>query len=411
MLIAAALVPTRVAPPLAAQQEPAKPTESQEYSHAREPIGTVRQIYDGVLTPEMAVNTFRNIHRLFPTRTVAAASRPMPLPSAATPLSTVVFTDRGRRYDLEDYLHLNRVAALLVLHNGRVALEKYRFGNDERTRWMSMSIAKSITSTLIGAALKQGHIADLSDPVTRYVPSLAGSAYHDVSVRDVLMMASGVRWTETYTDPTSDRRSLLEAQISQVPGSAMGVMKRLPRAAAAGTVHTYSTGETQVIAEVLRGAVGKPLATYLSERIWSRFGMQNDAHWWLDSPNGVEIGGSGFSATLRDYGRFGLFLLNGGVAAGEAILPDAWIREATAPKRLRGGKPVDYGYLWWTGTTPAARRDSSYAAIGIYGQHLYVNPAARVVIVVWAAQRKPTGSDVIDDWAFFEAVVNALRAR
>ena len=93
-------------------------------------------------------------------------------------------SDRGKRYDLEDYLELNRVAGLLVLKEGRVKLERYRFGNSERTRWMSMSIAKSITSTLIGAAVKQGHIASLSDPVTRYVPSLAGSAYESVSVRD-----------------------------------------------------------------------------------------------------------------------------------------------------------------------------------------------------------------------------------
>jgi hypothetical protein len=115
----------------------------------------VRQIYDGVLTPEMAVNTFRNIDRLFPTRTVPRASTPMPLPPDAAPLRTVSFSDRGKRYDLEDYLELNRVAGLLVLEEGRVKFERYRFGNSERTRWMS--IAKSITSTLIGAAVKQGH--------------------------------------------------------------------------------------------------------------------------------------------------------------------------------------------------------------------------------------------------------------
>lgn len=137
--------------------------------------------------------------------------------------------------------------------------------------------------------------------------------------------------------------------------------------------------------------------------------MEADANWWLDSPNGVEIGGSGFSATLRDYGRFGLFVLGGGLAAGEAILPDGWIREATSPKALRGGIPLAYGYLWWTGTTPAAQRDSAYAAEGIYGQWLYVNPAAKVVIVVWSAQRTPTKSAVINDWLFFDAVVDALR--
>ncbi len=400
--VAAALLVTTAAGALRAQQG---------YPHAAEPIGTVRQIYDGVLTPELAVNTFRNIDRLFPTRTVPRASTPLPLPPAATPLGGVSFHDRGKRYDLEDYLELNRVAGLLVLKNGRIALQRYRFGNSERTRWMSMSIAKSITSTLIGAALKQGYITALSDSVTRYVPSLAGSAYAGVSVRDVLMMSSGVRWNETYTDPRSDRRRLLEAQISQVPGSAMAVMKSLSRAAIPGSVNNYSTGETQVAAEIVRSAVGRPLATYLSERVWSRVGMEADATWWLDSPDGLEIGGSGFSATLRDYGRFGLFVLNGGVTGEgrEAILPGGWTREATSPKVLRGGVPLAYGYLWWTGATAAAQRDGAYAAEGIYGQWLYINPAAQVVIVVWGAQAKPTESAVIDDWVFFDAVVDALR--
>lgn len=148
------------------------------------------------------------------------------------------FTDGGRRYALQEYLELNRVAGVLVLKHGRVKLERYRFGNFERTRWMSMSVAKSITSTLIGAALKQGRIASLSDLVTRYVPSLAGSAYDGVTVRDVLTMSSGARWSETHSDPKSDRRRLLEAQISQAPGSAMKVMRSLPRVAEPGTVGT-----------------------------------------------------------------------------------------------------------------------------------------------------------------------------
>src|SRR5713101_6967118 len=141
---------------------------AQQYPHGTEPIGTVRQIYDGVLTPEMAVNTFRNIDRLFPTRTVAGSSRPLLLPRAAVSLTDVHFSDRGKQYDLESYLELNRIAAILILQDGRVKLERYRFGNTDRTRWMSMSIAKSITSTLVGAALKDGFIRSLSDSVTRY---------------------------------------------------------------------------------------------------------------------------------------------------------------------------------------------------------------------------------------------------
>ena len=373
------------------------------YPHRAEPIGTVRQIYDGVLTPEMAVNTFRNIDRLFPTRTVRASTRPFPLPPSEHPLGSVSFTDNSKPYDLDSYLALNRIAALLVLQDGRVALERYRFGNTARTRWMSMSIAKSITSTLVGAAIRQGYIRSLSDPVTRYVPSLAGSAYDGVTVRDLLMMASGVRWNETYSDPTSDRRRLLDAQISQVPGSALALMKALPRAADPGTRNNYNTGETQVVAEVLRAAIGKPLATYLSERIWSRFGMETDAEWWLDSPDGTEIGGSGVSATLRDYGRFGQFILDNGIADGDSILPVGWVREATTPKTLRNGAPLDYGYLWWPG------RDSSFMAMGIHGQYLYVNPHARVVIAAWGARPHPTEGQVIDDWAFCDAVVTALK--
>jgi CubicO group peptidase (beta-lactamase class C family) len=273
---------------------------------------------------------------------------------------------------------------------------------------MSMSVAKSITSTLFGAAVKQGLIA-LSDSVTRYVPALAGSAYESVTVRDILMMSSGVRWNETYTDPRSDRRRLLEAQISQRRGATMAVMRSLPRATRPGTVNNYSTGETQVAAEVLRSAVGKPLAHYLAERIWSPFGMEADATWWLDSPDGVEIGGSGFSATLRDYGRLGLFMLANGVAGSDSILPARWIGEATTPKVLRDGTLLDYGYLWWPGTSAVDRRDGAFAGLGIYGQALYINPAARVVIVVWSAQPKPTGAGVVDDWQFFDAVVAALK--
>lgn len=394
---------------LVAQQGPVSVSERQPYPHAGEPIGTVRQIYDGALSPELAVNTFRNIDRLFPTRRIPHAAKPWPLPSAAAPLGDVSFTDRGIAHHLEDYLELNRVAGLLVLDHGRIALERYRFGNGPRTRWMSMSIAKSITSTLIGAAVKQGAIASLFDSVTHYVPALGGSAYDGVTIRDVLMMASGVRWNETYTDPRSDRRRLLEAQISQISGSALAVMRSLPRAAAPGAVNNYNTGETQVAGLVLRSAVGQPLAAYLGDRIWSRFGMEADANWWLDSPDGDEIGGSGISATLRDYGRFGLFMLANGVAAGDSILPAGWVAEATTPKTLGNGMPLDYGYLWWTAPTAAAHRDGAFAAEGIYGQFLYVNPAAQVVIVVWSARALPVGADAIDDWAFFDAVTAALR--
>lgn len=387
----------------------ARDTTADAYPHEREPIGTVRESYDGALSDSLAVHTFRNIHRLFPTRVIQPATVPRALPLASPGVRDLTFSDGDSTYDLGRYLELNKVTGLLVLHDGRIALERYRGGNGPRTRWMSMSIAKSISSTLIGAALQDGHIRSLDDSVTRYVPSLVGSAYDGVTLRDVLMMSSGVQWNERYTDPASDRRRLLEAQISQVPGSALDVMRSLQRAAPPGTVNNYSTGETQVLAEVLRSAVKRPLAEYLSERIWRPAGMEAEALWWLDSPDGTEIGGSGISATLRDYGRFGQFVLEEGVVNGVAILPRGWIKAASAPTRLRDGSTLDYGYMWWSATRPDARRDAAFTAQGIHGQYIYVNPAARVVIVLWSAQPQPTLGAVVDDEAFFAAVVAALR--
>jgi CubicO group peptidase (beta-lactamase class C family) len=380
------------------------------YPHATEPIGTVRQMYDGALTPDLAVDTFRNIDRLFATRTIAHGDRVHPLPRAERPLTQVRFESRGRAWDLVDYLAVNRVAALLVLKDGRIALELYQYGNTPRTRWMSMSIAKSITSTLIAAAVQQGAIASIDDGVTRYLPELKGSAYDGVSIRDILLMSSGVRWNETYTDPASDRRQLLEAQIAQRRGAAMALMARLPRAAAPGTVNNYNTGETLVAGEIVRAATGMPLAQYLSRRIWQRFGMEADANWWLDAPDGIEIAGSGLSATLRDYGRFGLFFMNGGVVDGERILPAGWTEEAGAPKSLKDGRRLDYGYFWWPAVPTAATPDTegAFMAEGIFGQFLYINPRERVVIVAWSARSKPEGMDIIEDLDFFAAATAAL---
>ncbi|MBR7801201.1 beta-lactamase family protein [Undibacterium sp. FT137W] len=386
------------------QQVNAQSKSSTHYPHQREAIGTVREMYDGSLSTATAVSTFRNIHRLFPSATIPKSNKPFPLKAAAKPLSSFVFTDRGRQVSLDQYLELNQIAGLLILKDRQIYLERYRFGNTEKTRWMSMSIAKSITSTLIGAALKQGKIKSLQDPVVKYVPELKTSAYANVSIRDVLTMSSGVRWNETYTDLRSDRRRLLEAQIAQKPGAALAVLQQLPRQAEPGTLFNYNTGETQVAAQVLRNAVGMPLSQYLGERIWSRFGMEAEASWWLDSPNGVEIGGSGMSATLRDYGRFGLFMLAGGLADNEMILPTAWTYEATTPKALKNGELIPYAYLWWPVVTRDGLRDGAYSAIGIHGQYLYINPKQNMVIVVWGAQTRPVGGAQINDQAFFSAV-------
>ena len=368
------------------------------YRHAEEPIGTVREVYDGRLYPDIQVNTFRNIDRLFPTRLVRSGASRGALPLRPLPLAEdFSFTLGEQRYDLYDVLSLNRVAGLLILQDGAIRFEKYLLGNDDSTRWMSMSVVKSMTATLVGAAIQDGLIESIDDPVTRYLPRFRGTAYDGVTVRQLLMMASGVAWNETYTDPGSDRRRMLEAQIAQEPGAILDLMAALPRAAEPGTRWNYSTGETQLVGALVRAATGKPVAEYLSEKLWAPLGMESDATWWLESPDGLEVGGSGLSATLRDYARFGLFLLNDGVIGGQRVLPEGWVEEASSPK-LIGGEEVEYGYMLWP------LRGRSFAAIGIFGQFVFVDPDQRLVVAMWSAQPKPLGRKGVDEYRFFEAL-------
>ena len=356
-------------------------------------FGTVRQIYDGVLLPDTQVRTFRHIDRLFPSRTIARGPQARPLPGRASGLQNFAFASQGKDYDLYDFLSINRVGGLLVLKNGEVRYETYQLGNTESTRWMSMSIAKTVTATLVGVAIQDGCIKSLADPITRYLPTLNHSAYDGVTVEQLLTMTSGVQWDETYTNPLSDRRRMLDLQIAQQPGAILDMMAGLPRAAEPGSRWNYSTGETHIAGALVRAATQCSLADYFSERIWSKLGTESDATWWLESPDGLEVGGSGISASLRDYGRFGLFLLNRGIIDGVEILPAGWMQAASRPFLASGAK-IDYGYMVWP--LPDTRHpvhQGAFQAIGIFGQHLYVNPAQNLVAMVWGALPKPMFKD------------------
>ncbi len=364
-------------------------------------IGSVRDVYDGTLPLAVEVNTFRHIDRVFPSALVRHGAQAFPLPLAKHPLPDVVFSSGGRSLHLDDYVRLNRVAGLLVLHDGQIALERYEFGNTPATRWVSFSVVKSITSTLAAAALQDGLIRSLEEPVTKYLPQLGGSGYQGASIRNVLQMASGVRWNEAYTDAHSDRRHMLDLQGEQRPGALLHFMGTLPSAAAPGAEWNYNTGETYVLGALVRAAVKRPLSEYLSEKIWKPFGMEEDATWWTESPGGTEFGGSGFAATLRDYARFGQFVLQGGLAGRVPVVPDHWFPDAGQPKQV-GGRLVPYGYMWWS------EPDGAFRAFGIFGQSIYINPKKKVVVVVWSAQEKPTGSALVSDTSFYNGIVAAL---
>ncbi len=386
------------------------------YRHAKEKIGTIDNIYNGDMFPDLAINTFHNIERLFPTRTILASTRPEPFEQSRESLQPFqsrikdTTTDKTEQnYDLYDYVALNSVTGIVVLKEGRLVYENYFHGNSPDTRWMSMSVAKAITSTLVGAAIQDGYIESLDDPTVKYVPELRSSAYENTTVRHILGMNSGVEWDEAYTNPGSDRRAFLKAQLSRNPGALLEVMADLPSAGEPGHVHNYSTGETTVASEIVIGATCKSLSDYLYEKIWEPYGMESKAAWWLDSPDGNEIGGSGFSAVLRDYARFGQFFLEGGKAGGKQILPEGWTEMAGQPTTLENGETVDYGLMWWPAWTQKSKENKAFQAVGIHGQVIHIDPEEDVVIAISSARPKPMGTQPIDDMLFLEDLIDNIK--
>jgi CubicO group peptidase (beta-lactamase class C family) len=276
--------------------------------------------------------------------------------------------------DVDAFMAGQRSAALLVLHDGKLRLERYGLGFDAAGRWTSFSVAKSFTSTLVGAAVKDGFIKSLDDKVSVYIPDLKGSAYDEVSVRQLLTMTSGVKWNEDYADPNSDVAKFNQHKPEDGMEALVSYMRKLPREVPAGTRFLYSTGETNLVGTLVQQATQKPLATYLAEKVWGPAGMEQQATWLL-SKTGKEIGGCCVQAAPRDFARMGQFILNGAKVNGKSIVPDGWSLEATTKRADIGQPGRGYGYQWWT------YDDGSYTARGIFGQGIFIDPQRKLVIV------------------------------
>jgi CubicO group peptidase (beta-lactamase class C family) len=355
---------------------------------------------------------FGDMSTLYPTRPVRRG-RSVSEILIGKPIE-LLYRAKGADRDIDGFMQRYRAAGLLILKRGAVVCERYALGQTRETRWISFSMAKSISSTLVGAAIQDGLIASIDEPVVRTVPDLRGSAYDGVSIRNVLQMSSGVRWNETYLDPHSDRRQLLTLQASAKPGAVLDYLRHLPRTSDPGTTFNYNTAETFLLGLILVGAVKRPLSEYLSERIWQPCGMECDAYWQLESPEGQEFAGSGLSATLRDYARFAAFVLADGVVGGKRVLPEGWMADSTSnargsvlePGKLPGFEPLGYGYQWWTFPSPGRR---IFAAIGIFGQQIYVDVEEGLAIVLTGAWPQPIHDPSrFESYDFFSAVTLAL---
>ncbi|GGG97977.1 serine hydrolase domain-containing protein [Silvibacterium dinghuense] len=312
---------------------------------------------------------------------------------------------------LDRYMVGEHVAGVLVIEDGRIRLERYALGADAATRWTGFSMTKSVTDTLVGAALHAGKIHSLSDPVTRYLPELRGSAYDGVTVRQVMTMTTGVRWHEDYTTADADNVRLYQQQPQPGENSTVAYMRTLQRAAMPGSVWNYNTGETDLLGVLLRRATGESLAEQLSSAIWQHAGMEQDATWIATAKDaeGEEFGGSGLSASLRDWGRLGLWFLDGGKGA---LDPD-WMTEATRAQ-VEAGKAA-YGYGWWPQKNAAGAYDGSFAALGIFGQSMLIDPRRKLVIVTVGDWAQATGADHsaarVAFWRGVEAAVDGELAR
>jgi CubicO group peptidase (beta-lactamase class C family) len=371
-------------------------------------------------TPENQAATFRGQDKVWPVRAIRRGERVRPLPPHARSLEGMTFEAGGGRLGPSDVMARNRTAGLLILKNGEVALERYGMGNDPQSRWTSMSTAKSITSTLVGAAVHDGAIASLDDACDHYLPRVLGSAYEGVTLRNLMRMCSGVAWRE---DPDADGRSevfrLGKAMVARRPGGVLDLMCSLPRAHPQGAVFNYSTGESCLLAAVVAAATGRPLADYAAETIWGPAGMEADGYWQLESDDGLELGGLGVGLRLRDAARFGLLMLEDGQAfGGRRVLPPGWRdlagrpdSEATGFGRLRPGDPGGYGYQWWVvPPLPGGVNNGAFSAIGAYGQLIFIHPAEQVVVAIHSAWRQEKDEAAsADTVALIRAAVTALR--
>jgi CubicO group peptidase (beta-lactamase class C family)/peptidoglycan/xylan/chitin deacetylase (PgdA/CDA1 family) len=323
---------------------------------------------------------------VFPTRPVPRGTRVRPLP-AGKPLAALLPGTPGGE-ELERFIANEKVAGLVVLQDGAVRLERYALGHSASGRWTSQSVAKSVTSTLVGVAIKDGFITSLDDPVTKYVVGLRGSPYDSVTIRQLMTMSSGVKWNETYTDPTSDIARFYVDPVTPGMNATVSYMRKLPREAPPGTKWVYKTGETHLLGVLVAAATGQRLADYLSARIWAPYGMEQAASWSIDRTND-ELAGCCLQAALRDYARFGQFVLDGGRIDGRAVVPDGWFEEATRRRFDTTYPDRGYGYQWWT------LDGGAFAGFGIHGQLLYIDRSRRMVVVInsaWPVATSPERS-------------------
>lgn len=331
---------------------------------------------------------FGRMEAIFPVATMTAAPVPFEFPDGPRIELPRSFLFEGVVTDVETFLAETDTMALLVLKDGAVRFERYALGGTRMTKWVSMSVAKSFVSAGIGIAVGDGAIGSIEEPVTAYLPELTGSAYDGVRIKDILQMSSGAGWNEDYSDPESDIGRFIA--VFAGGGSFNAFAATLTRAREPGSYNLYNSTDTQVLGMLLVKATGRSIRDYMEEKLWHPLGMESAGVWLIDSEN-MEMAFGGLNATARDYAKIGELFRQGGVWQGRQIVPAEWVRASVTPDapHLPPGDTglsdslLGYGYQWWV----MDGNEGEFAAIGVYNQFVYVNPARGLTIVKLSASR------------------------
>ncbi len=356
------------------------------------------------------VGAFSHYDQIFEGRTVRRAAVPSRLGRAATE-PILRYEYQGKTLTLDDYLARDAATGLLIARGDTILVERYQYARNDRHRFTSFSMAKTVTAMLIGIAIAEGRIRSVDDQAEAYVPALADTEYGRTSIRYLLEMSSGVRFIERYSGRDDVSRLWENTVVQFGPGGADAVKPFNERLRRGGTTFAYSSAETQVLGLVLRGAVDRPVADYLQEKIWQPMGAEADATWLIDR-SGQEATYCCLNAVLRDYARFGLLLAQDGRLGDRQIIPAEWVLAATTvPPDSWHLKPYaatpDFGYGYQTWIFPGPRR--MFALRGLHGQVIAVDPSSRLVMVHTAVHAGPTDS-IAETLALWQGVVDTLGA-
>ncbi|MCX7549951.1 serine hydrolase domain-containing protein [Xanthomarina sp. F2636L] len=360
-------------------------TKDQSIEIANIPGTTMGQKLESLLfwSQEEKERRFPIMQELFPSIPVAAAAQ-----SSAFEKTENIIPQWENNTTLTSYMNNNNVQGVIVIQDDTIKLEKYAPGINKETLWTSFSVAKSVSSMLVGVALKEGAIESIDDPLKKYITDLNGYDYGEVSVRQLLTMTSGIEWNEDYVDHNSDVAQMYLQPCNGTESHILTYMKPLEFAHQPGSTWNYSTGETDLVGILVQKATGKSLAEYLSEKIWKPLGMEHCAYWLADECSNLNIGGSGLSASLRDFARLGSLMLQQGKLGDDQIISEEWLKDATSVLYKTNEEGDGYGYLWWRSN------NGSYAAVGIFGQMIYVDPSKNLVIAQMAAWPKASSEEL-----------------